>query len=142
VRTAIDTNVISVLWSESPLSAQVASILGRAAAEGALVLSAPVYAELAAHPKVTREYLDRFLESTRIQIDFEFERAVWDEVADRFVQYSQRRRKSAGGGPRRLLVEFLIGAHALIQADRLFTFDSQFYAQDFPKLSLIKLETL
>ena len=43
---------------------------------------------------------------------------------------------------RRLVVDFLIGAHASLHADRLCTFDPRFYARDFPKLPLIGLEAL
>jgi predicted nucleic acid-binding protein len=142
VRTAIDTNVISALWSGSPVVAQVTALLGRIATEGALAVCGPVYAELVAHPKVTQEFVDQFLATTRVEVDFEFDEPVWRETAQRFAGYARRRRKSAGGEARRLVVDFLIGAHASLHADRLLTFDSRSYAHDFPKLPLIGLEAL
>lgn len=45
MRTAIDTNVLSKLWSKEPGAASVAKRLGEAKTEGGLVVSAPVYAE-------------------------------------------------------------------------------------------------
>lgn len=137
MRTAIDTNVISALWSGSPVVGRVTAALGRVAAEGALVVCGPVYAELVAHPKVTQQFVDQFLATTRVEVDFALDEPVWRETAQRFADYSRRRRKSGGGEARRLLVDFLIGTHASLHADRLFSFDRDFYAQDFPKLQLI-----
>ncbi len=137
MRTAIDTNVISALWSGSPVVAQVTALLGRVATEGALAVCGPVYAELVAHPKVTQQFVDQFLATTRVEVDFDFDEPVWRETAQRFAVYARRRRKSAGGEPKRLLVDFLIGAHASLRADRLFTLDPHCYTQDFPKLRLI-----
>jgi predicted nucleic acid-binding protein len=142
VRTAIDTNVISTLWSGSPVVARVTALLGRVAREGALVVCGPVYAELVAHPRVTQQYIDQFLAATRVEVDFVLDEPAWRETAVRFADYARRRRKSAGGEIRRLVVDFLIGAHASLYADRLLTFDSHFYVRDFPQLSLIGLEAL
>ena len=142
MRTAIDTNVLSALWSGSTVVAQVTALLGRVATEGAMVVCGPVYAELVAHPKVTQQFVDQFLATTRVEIDFDFDELVWRETALRFADYARRRRKSGGGEARRLVVDFLIGAHASLHADRLFTFEPRFYAQDFPKLPLIGLESL
>ena len=137
MRTAIDTNVISALWSGSAPSAQVASLLSKAADEGGLVICAPVYVELMAYPKATGQYLDQFLASTRVEVDFVIDEPVWRETAQRFAAYARRRRKSGGGEAKRLLTDFVIGAHAFLHSDRLFTLDPHRYEQDFPKLRLI-----
>ncbi|HMD83580.1 MAG TPA: type II toxin-antitoxin system VapC family toxin [Terriglobia bacterium] len=142
MRTAIDTNVISALWSASSVAAKVTALLGRIAGEGALAVCGPVYVELVAHPKATQQFVDQFLATTRVEVDFVLDEPVWRETAQRFADYARRRRKSGGGEARRLVDDFLIGAHASLHADRLLTFDSRFYAQDFPKLPLIGLEAL
>ena len=86
MRTAIDTNVISALWSGSPIVARVTALLGRVSTEGALVVCGPVYAELVAHPKVTQQYVDQFLASTRVEVDFVLDEPVWRETARRFAE--------------------------------------------------------
>ena len=64
MRTAVDTNVISALWSGEPASRGMAELLGRAQSEGGLVISAPVYAELLAYPSATLTFVRQFLEAT------------------------------------------------------------------------------
>ena len=137
MRTAIDTNVISIIWSGDSPAAEVANSLGRAAKEGALVISAPVYVELMAHPQATHDLMDHFLANTRVDLDFLLDEAVWRETAQRYANYARRRRKSGGGDAKRFLADFVIGAHAHLCADRLFTLDPDRFAKDFPDLQLI-----
>jgi predicted nucleic acid-binding protein len=137
MRTAIDTNVLSALWSKEPLAPDIARNLGNAKAEGGLVVGAPVYAELLAYPKATESFVNTFLADTGIDVDFEFQQTVWLEAGRRFARYAKRRRRSAPPGPRRLLADFIIGSHALTQADRLMTLDPKRYEKDFPELKLI-----
>jgi predicted nucleic acid-binding protein len=54
-----------------------------------------------------------------------------------FAAYAIRRRSGGGGSQGRLLPDFVIATHALLQADRLMTRDANRYSQDFPKLRLI-----
>ena len=137
MRTAIDTNVISVVWSGRGPSAQVAARLADAASDGALVICAPVYVELMAYPNMTGDYLDEFLASTRVEVDFVIDEPVWREAAQRFAQYARRRRRSGGSEAKRLSIDFIIGAHASWHSDRLFSLDPQRFSRDFPKLQLI-----
>lgn len=137
MRTAIDTNVISALWSSEAVAGNTAVILDSAKKAGGLVVSPAVYAELLAYPRMKEKLADQFLEDTGILADFDLPRAVWIDAGRRFARYAERRRASAREGPRRLLVDFLIGAHALAQADRLMTLDPKRYERDFPELKLI-----
>jgi predicted nucleic acid-binding protein len=136
VRTALDTNVLSALWSSEPLASQIAAQLAQAHAQGGLVICAPVYAELLAHPSASESFVDRFLGETGITVDFALDESVWRTAAKSFAAYAHRRRRSAGGSPKRLLVDFVIAAHALLRADRLMTLDATRYKQDFPRLRL------
>lgn len=138
MRTAIDTNIISALWTGEPHADGVRVALLRARDEGSLVISPIVYAEISAHPRVTPRLVDRFLSETGIEADFIMSEPAWREVASRFSRYAKRRRASRGGSSKRLLADFMIAAHALVQADRLLTFDSgAAYQRDFPELSLL-----
>lgn len=137
MRTAVDTNVISALWSKEPSAPDIAWRLGNAKTEGGLVVGGPVYAELLAYPKATESFVNNFLADTGIDVDFEFPRPVWLEAGRRFARYANRRRKTAHQGSKRLLADFIIGAHALTQADRLMTLDPKRFKLDFPELKLI-----
>jgi predicted nucleic acid-binding protein len=137
LRTALDTNVLSALWSDEPSARGIESILFKARSEGGLVICAPVYCELLAHPSATRRFVQEFLGETSIRVDFLLDEDVWQRAADSFVTYAKRRRRSRGGSPKRMLVDFLVAAHALLRADRLLTLDASRYRQDFPKLRII-----
>jgi predicted nucleic acid-binding protein len=137
MRTAIDTNVLSALWSKEPAASDIARNLGNAKADGGLVVSGPVYAELLAYPKATESFVNDFLAETGIAVDFEFEKPVWIEAGRRFAHYAKRRRRSSRQGPKRLLADFIIGSHALSRADRFMTLDPKRYARDFPELKLL-----
>lgn len=137
MRTAIDTNVLSALWSSEPLAQDIARRLGDAKTEGGLVVGAPVYAELLAYPNATESFVNGFLADTGVAVDFELQEPVWLEAGRRFARYAKRRRRTAHVGPRRLLADFIVGSHALTQADRLMTLDPKRYKQDFPELKLV-----
>jgi len=137
VRTAIDANVFSAIWSGEPSAERAAVQLGEARMEGSLVISPFVYAKLLAYPRATEAYIHGFLEATGVVVDYKLEERLWSEAGQRFARYAARRRQATGEGPRRLLTDFLIGAHALVQAERLLTLDPKRYSQDFPELRLL-----
>jgi len=137
VRTALDSNVISAIWSGEPSAPQLARQLAAAKREGALLISPAVFAELHAYPGATPNFVSGFLVKTGLAVDYRLEEAVWLESGIRFARYAQRRRQASESGPRRLLADFLIGAHALLQADRFMTLDARIYEHDFPELKLL-----
>jgi predicted nucleic acid-binding protein len=53
-----------------------------------------------------------------------------------YAAYATRRRASSGGEPERLLIDFLVGAHAQERADRLLTLDPQRYRSAFGDLRI------
>jgi predicted nucleic acid-binding protein len=136
LRVAIDSNVISAVWSAEPVASLAVSQLYAARQRGKLLMCAPVYAELLAYPKASEPFLEQFLRETGIVVDFEISEVIWREAGRRFSRYAGRRRRSSGTHPRRLLVDFLVATHALLEADRLFTLDQDRYARDFPELQL------
>ena len=140
MRTAVDTNVISALWSREPLASRMSTLLGQAHAAGALIISGAVYAELLAHPLAEEAFVRQFLSDTHIRVDFELDENVWRKAGRGLSAYVKRHRSSSGGEPRRLLVDFLVGAHAEIRAERLLTLDAARYTQNFPSLKLMEVE--
>ena len=137
MRTAIDTNVISALWSGEPTARKMAALLGEARSMGGVVVCAAVYAELLAHPNASQSFVDTFLAGTGVSVDFDCGEDVWREAARGFGQYASRRRSSKGTEPRRLLADFIVGAHATIKADRLLTLDPTRYRHDFATLAIV-----
>jgi predicted nucleic acid-binding protein len=137
LRTAVDSNILSALWSEEPTARGIASPLSKARSEGGLVVCAPVYCELLAHPHATRRFVQEFLRETGILVDFVLEEQVWQQAAGAFASYANRRRRSGGGNPKRLLADFVVGAHALVAADCLMTLEAGRYKSDFPALRII-----
>ena len=95
-----------------------------------------MYAELLAFPKATESFVNEFL-TEAIAVDFEFQPPLWLEAGRRFAGYAKRRRRSAHQGRKRLLADFIIGSHALAQADRFMTLDPKRYERDFPELKLM-----
>jgi predicted nucleic acid-binding protein len=137
MRTALDTNILSLIWSGDSSAAAIANQLSNLHAEGALVISAPVFVELSAIPGLDVRLVRKALAEMSIAIDFELGEDVWQLAATSFAAYAIRRRRSGGDSPKRLLADFLIASHALLKADRFMTRDASRYALDFPKLRLV-----
>ncbi len=137
MRTALDTNILSLFWSGEPSATSIGAQLSKARADGALVVSAPVFVELSAIPTGSARRVETLLDEMNIAIDFYLGEDVWRFAATSFAAYAMRRRRAGGGAPKRLLPDFVIASHALLKADRLMTRDTGRFAQDFPNLRLL-----
>jgi len=138
--TAIDTNVIVALWDRDPvLSLAAQSALDAALDHGGLVVGAPVFAELMAAPGRSETFLDRFFKETGIVVEWNLQEAVWRSAGRAFQKYVARRREKPASGRRRILADFLIGAHAAERGYRLLTLDDRLYRAAFPGLTLVRL---
>jgi predicted nucleic acid-binding protein len=135
--TAIDTNVVVALWDKDPtLSLAAQTALEAAFNRGNLVVSAPVFAELIAAPGRTESFVTCFFEETGIVIDWNLGETAWRSAGRAFRSYAERRRKQRDSGTRRILADFLIGAHAEAQGYRLLTLDERLYRAAFPTLTI------
>lgn len=133
--TAVDTNVIIGLWDREPaLSAAVRRALDAALERGPLVVAAPVFAELMAAPGRDASFLNEFFRNTGIQVDWRLSEGVWRAAGRAFQAYAARRRRTRQTGPRRILADFIIGAHAAVNGFCLVTLDSGIYTAAFPDL--------
>jgi predicted nucleic acid-binding protein len=135
--TAIDTNIIVALWHDEPsVSTSVEAALDAAFRRGGLVIAAPVFAELIAAPGRTEDFVNMFLNENGIAIDWTLDKAIWRAAGRAFQAHAERRRSQGETGPRRLLADFLIGAHAQMHVYRLLTLDERHYRAAFPELRL------
>jgi predicted nucleic acid-binding protein len=133
--TSIDTNVVIALWDADPVLSQSAqSALEAAFRRGDLVIAAPVFAELVAAPGRNEAFVDSFLRETGIAIDWELGQGVWRAAGRAFQAYAERRRRQRDSGARRIVADFLIGAHAVSLGTRLLTLDDRLYKIAFPTL--------
>ena len=135
--TAIDSNIIVALWDKDPtLSLAAQTALETAFNRGGLAVSAPAFAELMAAPGRTETFVSSFLEETGIVVEWELGEAVWRSAGRAFRSYAERRRKQRDSGPRRILADFLIGAHAEKRGYRLLTLDERLYRAAFPSITV------
>lgn len=137
--SAVDTNVLIALLAGTGAETEAAQrALSEAAARGAVLICGAVYAELLATPGLTAAELDAFLAEADLEVAWSLDKAVWQAAGQAYGGYAGRRRGQKGDpGPRRILADFLIGAHAAASADRLLTLDPQLYRSNFRALELV-----
>lgn len=136
--TSIDTNVIVALWDRNAAASNAAqTALDDALVRGSLILSAPVFAELMAAPGRTEAFLNKFLRDTGMRVEFDLDEEIWRAAGRAFQAYAARRRKQRDPGPRRILADFLIGAHAFQRGYTLLTLDGRLYKIAFANLVVV-----
>lgn len=144
--TTVDTNVLlAILYEDTHTDASEAA-LRQAYQEGKLAITPVVYAELAADGHFeTASELDQFLEDFSIQLT-EPSRDALFRAGQQFQRYVSRRpdrfqcptcgHKQTVScvecgtdltSRQHIAADFLIGGHAVVDADSLLSFDSGFY---------------
>ena len=127
--TAVDSSVLIAIIAGESDAADWVHVLAKARTAGTLVCCDVVYAEVAAGLGSQAE-LDRVLTALGIQFDSMQNDAAW-QAGEIFRQYRQQ-----GGQRQHLIPDFLVGAHAQTQADRLAAKDRGYLRRYFPSLSL------
>lgn len=136
--TALDTNVLVALWNEDDtLNLRAQGVLDEARLRGRMVVCGVVYAELLAERQRDETFVDRFCDSAGIEIESAFSQQIWREAGRAYQAYARRRKQEQGIGPRRILEDFVIGAHALVNDYKLLTLDARIYRVSFPKLEIV-----
>ncbi len=126
--TAVDTSVLlDVFVSDAPHHARSQEWLIDAYDRGAILVCDVVYAELV--PAFgNRPSLDNALREINAAVS-PIGTAIAYEAGMRWARYRQ-----AGGSRERIITDFLIGAHAVANADTFLTRDRGFYATYFSEL--------
>ena len=96
-----------------------------------------VFAELLASPGATENFVLHFCTEVGIAIDWMDDESIWRSAGRAYGEYAKKRRRSKTGQPRRILADFLIGAHAAENGYALLTLDKRIYRTAFPKLDLL-----
>jgi predicted nucleic acid-binding protein len=136
--TAIDTNILVVLWDpEDSLNLPVRAALDAALGMGNLIVAGPVYAELLGFPSRSEDFLDYFFKESGMFVDWNLNERIWRVAGRAFQAYAARRKRHRDPGPRRILADFLIGAHAQQNSFRLLTLDDGIYRAAFPRLTIV-----
>jgi predicted nucleic acid-binding protein len=129
--SAIDTNILlDVFLPDKRFAAGSGMLLKLGYDEGALIICDIVYAELV--PQFgNRRKLDDTLATINVSlsssdVDIAF------LAGERWGHYRKSGRKR-----KRIITDFLIGAHAAIKAERFLTRDRGFYKSHFPELQIL-----
>ena len=129
--TAVDTSVLLDVFGADPtFGPRSRKSVRSCLTEGRLIGCDVVWAEVASFfpsPSGAREALDRLgVEFSPVEIKTALLASrVWKAY------------RSRGGQRERMVADFLIGAHALSQADRLLTRDRGFYRTYFSRLRVL-----
>lgn len=131
--TAIDSSVLWAIVKSEPGHEAWIEILLRASSEGPLIISPIAFAELAPSTSKAEELMN-FL--SRLAITYE----PISPAAAHLAGITFKRYRLAGGPRQHLVPDFLIAAHAQIQAGRLAAIDRGYLRQWFPNLNLLMPE--
>lgn len=131
--TAVDTNILlDVFLPDEKFASSSAKLLKLAYDEGALIICDIVYAELV--PQFEKRFImDSALATINVSLS-SVDKDIAFIAGERWKTY-----RESGGKRKRIITDFLIGAHAMVKAERFLTRDRGFYKTYFPDLKIFSL---
>ncbi|HSG40661.1 MAG TPA: type II toxin-antitoxin system VapC family toxin [Thermoanaerobaculia bacterium] len=131
MKLALDASVLLTIFNQEPGAEAWMDVLVQARRQGLLVLCEVVYAEVA--PAFgSRAELEKVLVDLGAHLDPLSAEAAW-LAGQTFKRYRLE------GGPREHLIpDFLIAAHAKVQADRFAAKDRGYLRRYFPDLAVLR----
>lgn len=131
MRTALDSSVLlDVIVDDAMWGTASGRALSEAMQEGSLIIGESVLAEVA--PALGAGLIEEFLSDWQIQ----FVPSTAESALLAGTMFAKHLRRS--GQPRRVLPDFLIGAHASCHANRLLARDRGYYRDYFDGLTVIE----
>ena len=129
--TFVDTNVLLDVFLPDPKWGKKSKIrLEQSFNQGSLIINEIIYSELA--PQFSsKTLLDDVLKTLSIRI------VSLDLMVAYHAGQIWKNYRKEGGGRNRILADFLIGAHAEIEAEQFLTRDRGFYKKYFSDINVI-----
>lgn len=132
MRTAVDSSVLLDVLGADPIHGVASRRALRAAYDaGRLLACDVVWAEVGAHFDSEAAF-----SAAMVLLGVEFD-ALNAPAASHAGRMWRKRRKAGIEAPKRVVADYLIGAHALLQADALLTRDRGYFRATFKGLRII-----
>jgi len=129
---AVDSSVLfDILIGDADFAEASEACVGNALAHDEVVVCAAVVAEVQAMLDTSEDLMD-ILASVGIRFE-----PMGESAAMRAGHMNKRYRSRGGTRRERVVADFLVGAHALMQCDGLITRDAGFYRDYFKGLKLL-----
>ena len=129
MKLAVDSSVLLAIFNKEPGAEDWLEALIDARRHGRLAICEVVYAELA-QVLPSQSELGAVLKKLGIQFDAIQAEAAW------LARQTFKAYRLAGGPREHIVPDFLIAAHARVQADRLAAIDRGYIRRYFPDLAL------